>query len=139
MTLLFWQKTKKHNNESTTLDKQRFTNKYSHISYHLNNWWSNIMFMVHHTLIGLWCLTPRSTLFQLYWWRRLQYPEKTRPAASYWQTLSHNVVHLALSGSRTHNISGMVIGTDCIGSCKSNYHTITAMMAPFEMIIVKYI
>jgi hypothetical protein len=23
-----------------------------------------------------------------------------------------------------------VIGTDCIGSCKSNYHTITAMTAP---------
>jgi hypothetical protein len=24
----------------------------------------------------------------------------------------------------------VVIGTDCIGSCKSNYHTITTMMAP---------
>jgi hypothetical protein len=24
----------------------------------------------------------------------------------------------------------VVIGTDCIGSCKSNYHTITAMTAP---------
>jgi len=29
-----------------------------------------------------------------------------RPAASHWQTLSHNVVHLALSRSRIHNISG---------------------------------
>ena len=43
----------------------------------------------------LWCLTPLSTIFQLY-----------RPAASHWQTLSHNVVHLSLSGIRTHNISG---------------------------------
>ena len=31
--------------------------------------------------------------------------ENHRPAASHWQTLSHNVVHLALSGIRTHNIS----------------------------------
>jgi hypothetical protein len=32
--------------------------------------------------------------------------ENYRPAASHLQTLSYNVVHLALSGSRTHNISG---------------------------------
>jgi hypothetical protein len=32
--------------------------------------------------------------------------ENHRPAASHWRTLSHNVVHLALSGIRTHNISG---------------------------------
>ena len=49
--------------------------------------------------------------------------ENHRPVASHWQTLSHNVVHLALIEIRTHNIS------DCIGSCKSNYHTIAAMTA----------
>jgi len=32
--------------------------------------------------------------------------ENHRPAASYCQTLSHNVVHLALIEIRTHNISG---------------------------------
>ena len=32
--------------------------------------------------------------------------ENDRPAASHCQTLSHNVVCLALSGIRTHNISG---------------------------------
>ena len=31
--------------------------------------------------------------------------ENHRAPASHWQTLSHNVVHLALSGIRTHNIS----------------------------------
>jgi hypothetical protein len=36
----------------------------------------------------------------------------------HWHTFSHNVVHRALSGNRTHTIS-----TDFIGSCKSNYHT----------------
>ena len=32
--------------------------------------------------------------------------ENHRPVASHCQTLSHNVVHLALSGIQTHNISG---------------------------------
>jgi hypothetical protein len=45
--------------------------------------------------------------------------ENPRPVTSHWQTLSHNVVHLPLIEIRTRNI------TDCIGSCKSNYHTMT--------------
>jgi len=32
--------------------------------------------------------------------------ENHRPVASHSQTLSHNVVHLVLSGSRTNNICG---------------------------------
>jgi hypothetical protein len=46
-------------------------------------------------------------------WRSILLVEETggpaenhRPAANHWQTFSHNVVHLALGGSRTHNISG---------------------------------
>ena len=53
------------------------------------------------------CLTPLSTLFQLYrggllyWWRKPQTCLKS-------QTLSHNVVSstLRLSGIQTHNMSG---------------------------------
>ena len=44
--------------------------------------------------------------------------ENHRPAANQWQTLSHNVV-------LRHWL------TDCIVSCKSNYNTITATMAPY--------
>ena len=37
-------------------------------------------------------------------------------------------VHLTMSGIQAHNFSGD--NTDCTGSCKSNYHTITTMTAP---------
>ena len=46
-----------------------------------------------------------------------------RPVASLSQSLSYNVVHLAQSKIRTH--ISMVICSDHIGSCKSNYHPIT--------------
>ena len=49
---------------------------------------------------------------------------------SHWKTLAHNVV------PSTPHISGIetrcelvVIGTDCIDSCKSNYHAMTTTKA----------
>jgi hypothetical protein len=89
--------------------------------------------------LGLLCLKPFSTIFQLYnvsWWSVLlveetgEPGENHRPVASHWQTISHSVV------SSTPHLSGfklttsVVIGTDCIGSCKSNYHSITTKMVP---------
>ena len=64
--------------------------------------------------LGLLCLTPLLTIFQLYcggqfyWWMKPEYPKKTTSAASHWQTLSHNVVsnRQRLSEIRTHNVSG---------------------------------
>ena len=51
--------------------------------------------------------------------------ENHQPAASDWQTLSHNFyqVHLTWAGFKLTTL--VEIGTDCIGSYKSNYHTIT--------------
>jgi hypothetical protein len=52
------------------------------------------------------------------------------PVANHWQTLSHMVyrVHLTWAGLKLTTL--MVIGTDCIGSCKSNYHTINTTKVP---------
>jgi len=49
--------------------------------------------------LGLWCLTPLLTIYQLYRSSQLIIDGETvapvinhRPVASHWQTLSHNVV-----------------------------------------------
>ena len=49
--------------------------------------------------------------------------ENHRLAASHWQTWSHNAVSSCTSSSAGFKLTTLVvIGTDCIGSCKSNYY-----------------
>jgi hypothetical protein len=67
------------------------------------------------TRFGLWRLTLQPTIIKLYgdgqfyWWREPEYSKKAhRPVASYWQTLSLNVVLStpSLSSIRTQIVSG---------------------------------
>jgi hypothetical protein len=64
------------------------------------------------------------------WWSVLLVEENWRPGENNLSQLTDKLYHIMLYTSSWSKLAitiSVVIGTDCIGSCKSNYHTITAV------------
>ena len=89
--------------------------------------------------LGLWCLAALSTLSVISWWsallvRKPKYSEKTTDPPLVTDKLYHIMLHwlrLAYAGFELTTL--LVIGTYCIGSCKSNYNTITTTTDPAKI------
>ena len=87
--------------------------------------------------LGLWCLTPFSTIFQLclggqfYWYRNLEDPEKTTDLSQVTDKRHCMMLYTSL-WLRFELTTLVMIGTDYICSCKFKYHMITAMTVPYS-------
>ena len=99
-----------------------------------------------HIMFVLACLMAFNatvTIFQLfrggqyYWLREPEEPEKTTDQSQVTDTLYHKMSYTS-PWARFELTTSVIIGTDCIGSCKSNYHTITDTTGSVSWYYMRY-
>ena len=80
-------------------------------------------------LFVLGCWTPPSTNIQFCWWRKPEELEKTTDLSQVIDKLYHIMLYTS-PWPRFELTTSVMIDTDFIGSCKCNYHRITATTDP---------